>query len=81
MQPKEFKINTSWRCLLIVACLCGGMSLPAMAQTKKLDTTRIDEITGGKGAMNDAEGVFKVSFPRNDVKVTVDGAAMPPFMG
>ena len=31
--------------------------------------------------MNAEEGVFKVSFPRTDVKVTVDGWAMKPFMG
>ena len=34
-----------------------------------------------KGVMNAEEGVFKVSFPRDDVKVTVDGMPMPPFMG
>ena len=31
--------------------------------------------------MNEKEGVYKVTFPRNDVKVTVDGWTMPPFMG
>ncbi len=46
-----------------------------------LDTARIEEITGLKGALNEAEGVFKVSQPRDDVKVSVDGWPMPPFMG
>jgi hypothetical protein len=46
-----------------------------------LDTTRIDELTGLKGKMNEKEGVYKVTFPRNDVKVVVDGWIMPPFMG
>jgi Domain of Unknown Function (DUF1259) len=46
-----------------------------------LDTTRIDELTGLKGKMNEKEGVYKVTFPRNDVKVVVDGWTMPPFMG
>ncbi|HEV2296361.1 MAG TPA: DUF1259 domain-containing protein [Tepidisphaeraceae bacterium] len=27
------------------------------------------------------QNVYKVSFPRTDVKVTVDGVQMPPFMG
>src|SRR5204863_1506154 len=27
------------------------------------------------------EGVFKVSAPRNDLKVSVDGRTMPPFLG
>jgi len=46
-----------------------------------LDTTRIDELTGLKGKMNEKEGVYKVTFPRNDVKVVVDRWTMPPFMG
>src|SRR5947208_6948527 len=46
-----------------------------------LDTARIDELTGLKGKMNEKEGVYKVTFPRNDVKVVVDGWTMPPFMG
>src|SRR5438132_1255260 len=46
-----------------------------------LDTKRIDELTGLKGKMNEKEGVYKVTLPRNDVKVVVDGWTMPPFMG
>jgi hypothetical protein len=51
----------------------------ALAAT--LDTAKIDQITGLKGKMNEKEGVYKVTFPRNDVKVVVDGWTMPPFMG
>jgi hypothetical protein len=47
----------------------------------KLDTARIDEIMGDKGKMNEQEGVYKVSSPRNDIKVSVDKWQMPPFMG
>lgn len=46
-----------------------------------LNTARIDELTGLKGKFNEKEGVYKVTFPRNDVKVVVDGWTMPPFMG
>src|SRR6266702_6432822 len=46
-----------------------------------LDTAKIDELTGLKGKMNEKEGVYKVTFPRNDVKVAVDGWTIPPFMG
>ena len=46
-----------------------------------LDTARIDQITGLKGKMNEKEGVYRVTFPRDDVKVVVDGWKMPPFMG
>src|SRR6266496_6332564 len=46
-----------------------------------LNTARVDELTGLKGKMNEKESVYKVTFPRNDVKVIVDGWAMSPFMG
>jgi Domain of Unknown Function (DUF1259) len=51
------------------------------AAAAELNTARIDELTGLKGKMNEKEGVYKVTFPRNDVKVVVDGWTMPPFMG
>jgi hypothetical protein len=46
-----------------------------------LDIAKIDQITGLKGKLNEKEGVYKVTFPRNDVKIIVDGWTMPPFMG
>src|SRR5216110_580545 len=46
-----------------------------------LNTARVDELTGLKGKMNEKEGVYKVTFPRGDVKVVVDEWSMPPFMG
>ena len=53
-------------------------ALPAVAA---LDTARIDAITGLKGVWNEGEKVHKVSQPRSDLPVTVDGWSMPPFMG
>lgn len=53
----------------------------ALAQNQKLDTARIEEVTGLKGTLIEAEGVFKVTSPRADTKVSVDGWTMPPFMG
>jgi hypothetical protein len=64
--------------VILAVAFAGGASA---AETAKLDTARIDEVTGLKGAMNQEEGVYKVSAPRTDVKVTVDGTALPPFMG
>ncbi|MBI3868657.1 MAG: DUF1259 domain-containing protein [Verrucomicrobia bacterium] len=46
-----------------------------------LDTAKIEQLTGVKGTLNTNEGVFKVTLPRNDVKISVDGWTMPPFMG
>jgi hypothetical protein len=45
------------------------------------DTNLIQRLTGLAGKMNAEEGVFKVTSPRNDVKVSVDQWQMPPFMG
>jgi hypothetical protein len=44
-----------------------------------VDAALVAAATGGKPEV--AEGVVKVSFPRDDVKVEVDAWAMPPFMG
>ncbi|PYJ96740.1 MAG: hypothetical protein DME23_19140, partial [Verrucomicrobia bacterium] len=54
--------------------------LPVMANAA-LDTNQIEKITGLKGVWIATEGVFKVTVPRNDVKIVVDGWTMPPFMG
>jgi hypothetical protein len=64
-------------CILacLVALSCGS------AKAQKLDTAKIEQIVGLKGAFNTDEGVFKVSLSRNDVKISVDGWTMPPFMG
>lgn len=47
----------------------------------ELDRARIEQVTGLKGTWNPAEGVFKVTQPRNDLAITVNGWKMPPFMG
>src|ERR1700738_786465 len=46
-----------------------------------LDTAKIDNMTGLKGKLVEKEGVYRLTFPRADVKVAVDGWTMPPFMG
>jgi len=60
--------------LVFAALLCTSVAAG-------LETARIDELTGLKGKMNEKEGVYRVTFPRDDVKVVVDGWTMPPFMG
>src|SRR5437867_2947734 len=63
--------------LLLAACT---IALNA-AQPKKLDPAKVDEVTGLKGRLNEAEGVYKVTSPRADLKISVDKWEMPPFMG
>jgi hypothetical protein len=49
--------------------------------TANLDTGKIDELTGLKGKFNEKEKTYKVTFPRDDVKVSIGGWTLPPFMG
>src|SRR5437773_3928917 len=65
------------RLLLVWAICCVNAGIASAT----LDSGKIDQITGLKGKLNEKEGVYKVTFPRNDVKVAVDGWTMPPFMG
>src|SRR5437899_4703048 len=65
--------------ILITAIIFGAFIYASVAAD--LNTARIDELTGLKGKMNEKEGVYRVTFPRDDVKVVVDGWTMPPFMG
>jgi hypothetical protein len=67
--------------LLSAAVLASGLTATGSPQDAKLDTAKIEEITKLKGAYIEAEGVFKVTSPRSDVKISVDGWTMPPFMG
>ena len=62
----------------LLATLCG---VAISAETASLDTAQIDQLTGLKGSLNEEEGVFKVTVPRSDVPISVDGWRMPPFMG
>jgi hypothetical protein len=62
----------------LLATLC---RVAISAETASLDTAQIEQLTGLKGLLNEEEGVFKVTVPRSDVPISVDGWRMPPFMG
>src|SRR5438132_3383844 len=64
--------------LFALAAIFAAMSLSALAT---LDTAKIDNLTGLKGKLNEKEGVYKVTFPRDDMKIVVDGWTMQPIMG
>ncbi len=65
----------------ILSTLAAGLALACDAGAADLDTAAIEKAMGAKGTANEAEGVFKVAFPRTDVGVKVDGNPFPPFMG
>ena len=66
---------------LTVAVLLSLSSSLAFAAAAKVDSAKIEQIVGVKGTYSAKENVFKVSSPRTDVKVQVDGWSMAPFMG
>jgi Domain of Unknown Function (DUF1259) len=72
-------MNTSIKDFFLRTTILLGIISSAFAAD--LDTVQIDHLTGLQGKMNEKEGVYKITFPRSDVKVTVDGWTMPPFMG
>src|SRR6516225_11600637 len=71
--------------IVTIVVLVGAFGSASAAQPKngsaKLDTARIEELTGAKGAFNAKEGVFKISVPRSDLSITTAGVKMTPPMG
>lgn len=78
--PESMRITiTIMKQTLTTAAILAAFICASVAAN--LNTAQIDALTGLKGKMNEKEGVYKVTFPRDDVKVVVDGWKMPPFMG
>ena len=70
----------------VIAAASALAALPvgaARAVTPKpaLDTARIEQLTGAKGQLDEKEGVFKVSVPRTDLRLTAADVKLPPSMG
>ena len=62
-----------WLCAVSPWCATRTSSEPQRAQ--------IDSATGAKGTYTESEDVYRVTFPRADVAVAIEGRAMHPFMG
>lgn len=58
-----------------------GASALLPAAVSDVQRAAIDKATGAKGVYTESEDTYKVSFPRNDVKITVEGRPMSPFLG
>src|SRR6267143_3114683 len=71
--------NKIMKQIFIIGLISAAFTCASLAAN--LDTAKIDNLIGLEGKMNEKEGVYKVTFPRNDVKIVVDGWTMPPFMG
>ena len=57
-----------------------AIGTPVCAEPK-LDTARIEQWTGLKGVWNEAEDVFKITYPRTDLDVNVAGVKLSPAQG
>ncbi len=71
--------NKIMKQIFIIGLISAAFTCASLAAN--LDTAKIDNLIGLEGKMNEKEGVYKVTFPRNDVKIVVDGWTMPAFMG
>lgn len=67
--------------LATVLALSLGIVSSTNAALAPLQPSRIEELTGAKGKMDEKEGVFKVSVPRSDLDVTAAGVHLTPAMG
>jgi len=65
---------------LVLIGFLGATAILSAALTDQ-QKTQIDRIAGVKGAYTPEEDVYRVAFPRTDVRVTVDRWTMHPFMG
>jgi hypothetical protein len=67
---------------IIVALLVVTVGVsPGAPASAKLDTAKIEELTGAKGKLDEKEAAFKVSVPRSDLSVTAAGVHLTPPMG
>lgn len=74
------KIRRTARAALVAFAFIVPLQKP-QAQGPSMDTARIESLSGLKGTFYKDENVFRLSKPRDDVKVLVDRLSMPPFMG
>ena len=65
--------------VLLTAALC--LTSLSQAAESAMDTSAIESLTAAKGALDEKEGVFKVSVPRKDLSVIIAGVKMSPPMG
>src|SRR5437016_480673 len=55
--------------------------LLAAQPASKLDTAKIEQLTGLKGKLDEKEGAFKVSYARDDIGATAAGVKLTPPLG
>ncbi|MBA2351547.1 MAG: DUF1259 domain-containing protein [Burkholderiales bacterium] len=72
-----------YRLIVALVTLLGLTSFIGLAnaESAKLNTQRIEQLTGLKGKLDEKERVFKVSMPRKDLNLTAAGVKVTPALG
>lgn len=65
---------------LVIVIFCFS-DLCAATETREAEKDKYERLTGLKGSYNEREKVFKATFPRTDIKISVDNIQLDPFMG
>jgi Domain of Unknown Function (DUF1259) len=68
-------------CICVIALTAMMLAAAPHRHAAALDTARIEQLTGAKGKLDRASGVFKVSVPRSDLSLTVGGVKLTPPSG
>ncbi len=62
-----------------------ALVLPGLAaaapKAAAFDQPKLEQLTGAKGKLDEKAGVFKVTMPRSDLKVTASGVHITPRLG
>ncbi len=71
-----------FKLILVAVSICQiDMNIASASAKQKLNPEKIEALTGLKGNYNEKEAVFKVSFPRGDIKSVASGAILTPALG
>jgi hypothetical protein len=57
------------------------LATTTQAEVSEKVRTSIDQLTGAKGTYTAEEDVYRVAFPRTDLKVTIENRPASPFLG
>src|SRR4051812_5892839 len=66
---------------VVVAVVVVASAEAQQQQGGRLDTAKIEQLTGAKGKLDEKSGVFKVSVARGALQVQAGGVGMTPPMG
>jgi hypothetical protein len=69
------------RTTFITLAALGALCSTSDAEISDKARGSIDQLTGAKGAYTAEEDVYRVSFPRSDLKIAIEGRQAHPFLG